>query len=59
MQALFDWLDTLSEGQGSGVQPGSYALVTQYPRQVFKETHEGSLGDAGFRKQQAFLIETG
>lgn len=57
MQSIFDWVDVQS--QGSPVQPGSYALVTQYPRQVFRESHAGTLGDAGFKKQQAFLIETG
>ena len=57
VRCLFDWVDLQS--QGSEVVPGSYALVTQYPRAVYKESHKGSLGEAGFKRQQAFLIETG
>ncbi len=57
VRCLFDWIDVQS--QGGELKPGSYALVTQYPRAVYKESHKGSMGEAGFRKQQAFLVETG
>ncbi|KAK9817835.1 hypothetical protein WJX72_002895 [[Myrmecia] bisecta] len=56
LQALFDYVAV--EAKGSDIKPGSFNLVTQFPRKVLSEDTGGSLRDAGLlQKQEAVLIE--
>jgi hypothetical protein len=53
--SVFDYVDVQS--QGGGLVPHSYRLVCQFPRRVFAEGAEGSLGDSGISGDQAMLVE--
>lgn len=45
------------EASGCGVKPGSYRLVTQFPRKVLTEDTTSSLQDAGISTDTALFIE--
>ncbi len=57
LASLFDYIDLQSEGQD--IQPGSYSLVTQFPRRRYRESTPGSLSSSGLvtAKQEAVLLE--
>lgn len=66
LQAVFDFVDVqcaeAADGQGQadgscGIQPGSYRLVTQFPRKVFAEDASSSLQDAGITTDTALFVE--
>lgn len=68
LQAVFDFVDlqcaaaAAAEGQGEagdscGIRPGSYRLVTQFPRKVFAEDASSSLQDAGITTDTALFVE--
>ena len=55
LQLIFDWVDVNSP---QDLTPGSYSLVTQYPRRSFAPGAAGSLADAGLTsKQEAMFIQ--
>ena len=55
LSALFDYVDVQAAGE---LLPGTYRLVTQYPRRAFTVETQGSLQDAGLsQKQEAVFIE--
>lgn len=64
LQAVFDYIDVecaaAADGQeaegGCGIKPGSYRLVTQFPRKVLTED-DSSLQDAGINTDTALFIE--
>lgn len=57
LQSVFDFVDVSNKESGE-VIPGSYNLVSQFPRRVFEEGGEKSLADAGLvSKQEALFIE--
>jgi len=51
LRHVYDFVDLSSE-----LQPGSYHLVSSYPRQVYAN-QERTLGEAGLVPQAALLIE--
>jgi len=54
LASLFQFVDA----QGGGGQlPGSYSLVTQFPRRQFLDSYHGTLQEAGFGGQEALLLE--
>lgn len=57
LPALFDYIDA----QGAGSEPGTYSLVTQFPRRVIQMSQypsEATLADAGLTgRQEALLLE--
>lgn len=56
LQALFDFVDVQS--RDTGMKPGSYKLVTQFPRRVFTDGTAGCFSDAGLdHKQEALFME--
>jgi hypothetical protein len=65
LQAVFDFVDVecaaaggQGEAEGScGIKPGSYRLVTQFPRKVFAEDGSSTLQDAGITADTALFIE--
>ena len=55
LTTLFDWVD--SEGAG-GLDPGTqYALVTQYPRRVFRRAMVTDLAGAGLASREVLFVE--
>lgn len=65
LQAVFDFVDVecavaaegqAGDGSSSSIKPGSYRLVTQFPRKVLTED-SSSLGDAGINTDTALFIE--
>ena len=55
LQGVFDWVDL---NASDSLQPGSYNLVTQYPKRTFLPSTAGSLADAGLTaKQEAMFIQ--
>lgn len=60
LQAVFDFVDVECgvEGCAGGVvKPGSYNLVTQFPRRVFTEGVAGSFADHGVTTDIAMFLE--
>lgn len=52
---LFDFVDVSA---APDVKPGTYKLVTQFPRRVFAADKTGTLGEAGLvQKQEALFLE--
>lgn len=61
LSAVFDFID-VSSGKngvpGLDIKPGSYNLVSQFPRQVFEEGGQFTLGEANLgHKQAAMFVE--
>lgn len=54
LQAVFDYIDVTCS---STIAPGSYSLVTQYPRKVLVQGTPGSLQQTGVDSDQAFFLE--
>ena len=55
LQLVFDWVDVNSP---EDLRPGSYSLVTQYPKRQFLPEATDSLADAGLTsKQEAMFIQ--
>ena len=55
LQLLFDWVDVNSPDD---LKPGSYNLVTQYPKRSFSPASSASLQDSGLTaKQEAMFIQ--
>jgi hypothetical protein len=44
-------------GDDGGLRPGSYRLVTQFPRKVFEEGQGGSFEEAGLTTDTAMFVE--
>ena len=54
MTDVFHFVD--AQG-GSGQLPGTYALVTQFPRRQYLDSYQGTLQEAGFGAQEALLLQ--
>ncbi|KAG7667008.1 hypothetical protein Ndes2526B_g04499 [Nannochloris sp. 'desiccata'] len=61
LSAVFDFVDITVSEEGSGaseVQPGSYNLVSQFPRRVFQDGGVDTLAEVDLaHKQEAFFVE--
>ncbi|WPT10792.1 Plant UBX domain-containing protein 13 [Picochlorum sp. SENEW3] len=56
IQSAFDFVDV--EGGATDVLPGTYNLVSQFPRKVYGHTHQGTFEDSDFtHKQEALFVE--
>lgn len=65
LQTVFDFVDVqcgqaaaVAGESESRVTPGSYRLVTQFPRKVYMEGSADSLQEAGISSDSALLLET-
>lgn len=65
LQAVFDFVD-VQNGQAAaaaagdaddGIKPGSYRLVTQFPRKVYVEGTGETLQEAGINSDSALFVE--
>lgn len=55
MGSLFDFVDVEAKPD---IRPGTYNLVTQFPRRVFSRDQAGTLESAGLnQRQEAVFIE--
>ena len=55
LQLVFDWVDISSPQE---LKPGTYSLVTQYPRRSFSPDSTSTLQEAGLTaKQEAMFIQ--
>jgi len=61
LSAVFDFVDITASKEESGaseVQPGSYNLVSQFPRRVFQDGGVDTLAEVDLaHKQEAFFVE--
>lgn len=55
LASVFQFVD--AQG-GSRQPPGSYSLVTQYPRRQFLDSFPGTLQEAGLLGQEALMLES-
>eukprot|EP00890_Picochlorum_soloecismus_P006740 jgi/Picsp_1/891/NSC_04378-R1_regulator of the ubiquitin pathway (contains uas and ubx domains) len=56
VRAAFDFVDV--EGKGEEVAPGTYRLVSQFPRRVFQEGSQSSFSESDLNhKQEALFVE--
>ena len=55
LSLVFDWVDVSSP---EDLKPGTYSLVTQYPKRSFAPGTPGTLADSGLTaKQEAMFIQ--
>ena len=60
VKILFHFVDYLliTEKEASDMKPGTYKLLTQFPRKVIVDTDANTLEDVGLsNKQEALFVE--